>query len=143
MVSSEASGKDRGIRAFLQQATVERSRSGMSVAEDQEPAVGESTILERKPDAGNPHVRFDGQGYGNVVMVEIETLTIGESRQKQFTPQPKTKRASPRFHISDFGAAKLPEERIVLDIMVCVCFFGALSQYVWWQVRLYPLRLRH
>ena len=62
MVESEASGKNGEIRAFLQQATVERSRSGMPVAEDEEPAVGASIIFERKPDAGNPHVRFDERG---------------------------------------------------------------------------------
>ena len=83
MVESEASGKNGEIRALLQQATVERSRSGMPVAEDEEPAVGVSIIFERKPDAGNPHVRFDERGYGNVAMVEIETPTTGESRRQQ------------------------------------------------------------
>ena len=83
MVESEASGKGGEIRAFLQQATVERSRSGMPVAEDEEPAVGVSIILERKPDAGKPHVRFDERGFGNVVMVEIEAPTKGESRRQQ------------------------------------------------------------
>ncbi len=98
MVLSEASGKGREIRAFLQQTTVERPRFGMPVAEDEELAVGVSKIFERKPDAGNPHVRFDERGYGNVAMVEIETPTTGESRRQQSTPQPKTKRASPRLH---------------------------------------------
>ena len=51
-------------------------------------------------DAGNPHVRFDERGYGNVVRVEIETPTNGESRRQQLTPLPKTKRASPRLYTS-------------------------------------------
>ena len=83
MVLSDASGKGGEIRAFLQQATVERSWFGIPIADDEEPAVGESTTLERNPDTGNPHVRFDGRGYGNVVKVEIETPTQGESRRQQ------------------------------------------------------------
>lgn len=39
-----------------------------------------------KPDAGNPHVRFDERGYGNVVRVEIKTPTKGESHRKQWPP---------------------------------------------------------
>ena len=38
-VLSKASGKTGKIRALFQQATVNRSRSGMPVAEDEEPAV--------------------------------------------------------------------------------------------------------
>ena len=59
MVLSEASGKNEEIRAILQQATVERSRSDMPVGEYERPVVSLSIMLERKADAGNPHVRFD------------------------------------------------------------------------------------
>ena len=70
----------------------------MPVADDKEPAVGESIILERKPDAGSTHVRFDERERGNVIKEKIETPPNGESRRKQQTPQPKTKRASPRLN---------------------------------------------
>ena len=55
----------------------------MLVADDDEPAVGESINLERRLDAGNSHVQFDGRGYGNAVRVEIETPTQGESCRQQ------------------------------------------------------------
>ena len=64
MVLSEESSKGGEICAILQQMVVDGTWSGMSVAEDEGPAVGASIILERKPDAGNPHVRFDERGYG-------------------------------------------------------------------------------
>ena len=70
----------------------------MRVAEDEEPAEGVSIILELKPDVGNPHVRFDERGHGNVVRVEIKTPTKGENRRKQRTPQPNTIRAGPRLY---------------------------------------------
>ena len=97
---SEASGKGGEIRALLQQKAVDGTWSEIPVAGAQELAVGVSIILERKPDAGKPHVRFDERGYGNVVMVEIETLTKGESGQIQLSPQPNAKRARPRLHKS-------------------------------------------
>ena len=57
-----ASDRGREIRAFLQQKVEDGTWSGMPVAEDEEPAVGVSIILERKPDARNPHVRFAERG---------------------------------------------------------------------------------
>ena len=50
---------------------VERSRSGMLVAEVEKPAVGASIILERKLDAGNPHVRFDQRGMETQVWLRL------------------------------------------------------------------------
>ena len=73
MVESEAQGDDWEIRTFLRQKAVARTWAGTPVA--QEPAVGVSIILERKLDAGNPHVRFDERWYGNISMVKIETPT--------------------------------------------------------------------
>ena len=70
----------------------------MPVADDEEPAVGVSITLERKPDAGNLHVRFDERGRGNAVREKTETPTTGESRRQQFIPFPKTERASPRLY---------------------------------------------
>ena len=61
MVLSEASGKGGKIRAILQRKAVDGALLGMPIAEDEEPAAGVTTILERKPDAGNPHVRFNYQ----------------------------------------------------------------------------------
>ena len=70
----------------------------MPVAEDEEPAVGVSLILERKPDAGNPHVQFDEPGRGNVVREKTKAPTTGESRRQQQFPFRKIERASPRLH---------------------------------------------
>ncbi len=54
----------------------------MPVADDKEPAVGESIILERKPDAGSSNARFDERERGNVIKEKIETPPKGESRRK-------------------------------------------------------------
>ena len=54
------------LRAFLRQKAVDGTWSDTPVAEDVVPAVCVSGMLERKPDAGNPHVRFDERGRGNV-----------------------------------------------------------------------------
>ena len=62
---------------------VDGTRSGTPVADDKEPAVGESIIFERKTDAGSTHVRFDERERGNVIKEKIETPTKGESRRKQ------------------------------------------------------------
>ena len=67
MVVSEKAGKDGEIRALLHQAIVDGTRSGTPLADHEDPAVDASIILERKPDAGNPHVRFDEWGRGKVV----------------------------------------------------------------------------
>ena len=83
IVLSEASGKGRGNRCVSPTSDFGTITVCYARRWNTEPAVGVSIILERKPDAGNPHVRFDERGNGNVVRVEIETPTDGESRRQQ------------------------------------------------------------
>ena len=107
----------------------------MPIAEAEEPAVGVSIIFERKPDAGSPHVRFDERGYGNVAMVEIETPTTGESRRQQITPQPQTKRASPRLHKSNAAPLDsnnhLRQKKFIPQFRNCyICFTSRRSPFL-------------
>ena len=57
--------------------------------------------LVRKPDAGNPHVRFDERGCGNAAMARTEAPANGESRRKRLLPAPAAARHPPTLRVTN------------------------------------------